>query len=64
MSVERWDEKYFYMRHKFTNPSGATVAEGVSRAVIGGQGGVIPPEEVVAAVEAYQPLSTEKPSAK
>lgn len=64
MSMERWDEKYFYMRHKFTNPSGATVAEGVSRAVIRGRDGVIPPEEVVAAVEAYQQLSTEKPSAK
>ncbi|MCD1588234.1 thioesterase family protein [Halomonas sp. IOP_14] len=64
MSMEHWDEKYFYMRHRFTNPSGATVAEGVSRAVIRGKDGVIPPEEVVAAVEAYQQLSTEKPSAK
>ncbi|WIX32154.1 acyl-CoA thioesterase [Salinicola sp. JS01] len=62
MSMERWDEKYFYMRHWFTNASGATVAEGVSRAVIRGRDGVISPEEVVAAVAAYQGVSMVKPS--
>lgn len=60
MRMEHWDEKYFYMLHWMTNLSGATVAEGVSRAVIRGKGGIIPPEEVVAAVEAYQRTSSEK----
>lgn len=51
MHMTHWDEKYFFMTHVFTM-HGKIIAEGTSKGVVRGENGVIPPEEVVAAITA------------
>ncbi len=51
--IHNYDEKYFYSRHEFT-VGDKIVAEGISHSVIRGTEGVIPPDEVVAAVTELQ----------
>lgn len=53
MRMEQWDKKYFHMQHWMTDRNGAKVAEGNSRALIRGRDGVVPPSDVIAAVEEY-----------
>jgi acyl-CoA thioesterase FadM len=50
MTLDRWDEKYFYMTHLFRRGD-VIVAEGTSRGAVLSRTGVIPPLEVLAAVE-------------
>jgi len=50
MALTHWDEKYFYMTHTFT-AAGRVAAVGTSKAVIRGRDGVVPPEEVISALE-------------
>jgi acyl-CoA thioesterase FadM len=47
--ITHWDEKYFYMAHRFER-RGKLVAEGTSKGVIRGREGVIAPEQVLAAL--------------
>jgi acyl-CoA thioesterase FadM len=51
MTLDNWDEKYFYMTHIFRRDD-VIIAEGTSRGVVRGKAGVIAPTEVLAAVEA------------
>jgi acyl-CoA thioesterase FadM len=51
MTLDRWDEKYFYMTHVFRRGD-VIIAEGTSRGVVRSKQGVISPQEVLAAVEA------------
>jgi acyl-CoA thioesterase FadM len=53
MEITSFDDKYFYAKHIFES-KGSIVAEGTSKAVIRGKAGVIPPSEVIAAVEKWQ----------
>ncbi|MBZ4416582.1 thioesterase family protein [Myxococcus sp. RHST-1-4] len=53
MTISRWDEKYFYATHQFIS-KGKVVAEGESTAVILGRQGVVPPAQVIEAVNARQ----------
>jgi hypothetical protein len=49
--VTHWDEKYFYMKHTFSN-SERIVAEGTSKGCVYARGlGVINPADALAAVE-------------
>lgn len=49
MTLESWDEKYFYMKHLFRRDD-VVIAEGTSRGVVLSKSGVIPPADVLAAV--------------
>ncbi len=49
MQLTHWDEKYFFMTHRFTIQD-TIIAEGTSKGVIRSRGGVIAPSEVLAAV--------------
>lgn len=51
MTLESWDEKYFYMTHTFRRGE-VVVAQGTSRGAVRSKAGVVPPAEVLAAVEA------------
>lgn len=51
MDLTHWDEKYFYMSHRFSIHD-KLVAEGMSKGVVRGKGGVISPEQVIRAVRA------------
>ncbi len=46
LSIDSWDEKYFYCTHTFT-AQGKVVAEGVSKAVVRSKEGVVAPLDVV-----------------
>jgi acyl-CoA thioesterase FadM len=51
LEVTHWDEKYFYMKHTFSN-SERIVAEGTSKGCVYARGlGVISPADAIAAVE-------------
>lgn len=51
LEVERWDEKYFYMKHIFICGD-RIVAEGTSKGCVYARGkGVVPPVDAFAAVE-------------
>ena len=51
LEVTHWDEKYFYMKHIFSN-SERVVAEGASMGCVYARGlGVVSPADVLAAVE-------------
>jgi acyl-CoA thioesterase FadM len=51
LEVTHWDEKYFYMKHVFSN-SERTLAEGTSKGCVYARGrGVVSPAEALAAVE-------------
>ena len=45
MTLEYWDEKYFYMTHEFKK-NGIIIAEGTSKAAIRNHNGVVVPEAV------------------
>ena len=49
MHLTHWDEKYFFMSHRFT-VNDTIIAEGTSKGVVRGKAGVISPEDVIAAV--------------
>lgn len=49
MQLTHWDEKHFYMTHRFSVGE-KTIAEGTSKGVVRGKQGVIPPTDVIAAV--------------
>jgi acyl-CoA thioesterase FadM len=49
MEVTHWNEREFFMTHQFIH-KGRVVAEGTSKAVIRGRDGVVPPEEVIGAL--------------
>lgn len=51
MHLTHWDEKHFYMTHRFSIGE-KTIAEGTSKGVVRGKEGVIAPEEVIAAIKA------------
>jgi len=51
MTLDSWDGKYFYMTHIFRRGE-IIVAEGTSRGCVRSKAGVVPPAEVLAAVEA------------
>ena len=51
MTLDSWDEKYFYMTHVFRRGE-MIIDEGTSRGVVRSKTGVVPPVEVLAAVEA------------
>ncbi len=51
MTLDKWDEKYFYMTHVFRRGD-VIIAEGTSRGVVRSKQGVISPQEVLTAVEA------------
>jgi len=51
MHLTHWDDKYFFMTHCFTIDD-TVIAEGTSKGVVRGKGGVISPEDVIAAVRA------------
>lgn len=53
MDLVRWDEKYFYMAHRFTIGD-TLIAEGTSKGVIRGKEGVIGPAKVLEAVNAMR----------
>jgi len=55
MELTHWDEKGFYMIHSFT-VGDRVVAEGCSIGMIRSKQGVIPPEQVLAAVNRHQGL--------
>lgn len=51
LEVTHWDEKYFYMKHVFSN-SERVLAEGTSKGCVYARGrGVVSPAEAMAAVE-------------
>jgi acyl-CoA thioesterase FadM len=50
MQLTHWDEKYFYMTHCFSIGD-KIIAVGTSKGVIRDKNGVIPPVEVVAALQ-------------
>ncbi len=51
VEVTHWDDKYFYMKHIFSNPQ-RVIAEGTSKGALYMRGtGVVKPEDVIAAVE-------------
>jgi acyl-CoA thioesterase FadM len=51
LEVTHWDEKYFYMKHVFSNNE-RTLAEGTSKGCVYARGrGVVSPAEALAAVE-------------
>lgn len=47
--VSHWDEKFFFMTHRFTLNE-KIIAEGTSKGAVRGKTGVIAPQEVIAAV--------------
>jgi len=49
MQLTHWDEKHFFMTHRFSINE-KTIAEGTSKGVVRGRGGVIAPADVIAAV--------------
>ncbi len=51
MHLTHWDEKHFYMTHRFSIGE-KTIAEGTSKGVVRGKAGVIAPAEVIAAIVA------------
>ena len=54
LEVTHWDEKYFYMKHTFSN-SQRIVAEGTSKGCVYARGlGVVSPADALAAVEQDQ----------
>ena len=51
LEVTHWDEKYFYMKHTFSNAE-RVLAEGTSKGCVYARGsGVVKPEDTIAAVE-------------
>jgi|SRR5882724_3502456 len=46
-SITHWDERCFYMDHRFER-RGKVLAEGTSKGVVRGREGLIPPERVIA----------------
>lgn len=46
MTVTHWDERAFHMTHQF-RVGDKVVAEGTSKGVVHGKGGIVPPQEVV-----------------
>lgn len=57
LALTHWDDKFFYMSHTFTAGE-RVVAQGSSKAVLRGRDGVIKPEQVIAALEAANGLSS------
>lgn len=55
MDLTHWDDKLFYMKHKFTR-SGRVIAEGTSTGVVRGKGGVVKPEDVISALKLQRSL--------
>ena len=54
LEVTHWDEKYFYMKHTFSNTQ-RILAEGTSKGCVYARGlGVVSPAEALAAVEQDQ----------
>ena len=53
MELTHWDEKSFYMTHRFMIGD-KLISEGTSKGVFRGRRGVIPPDEVVARVAKYR----------
>ena len=53
LELTRWDEKYFFMTHRFSI-NGKTIADGTSKGVVRGKQGVIQPELVIAAILAFK----------
>ncbi|QNM98669.1 acyl-CoA thioesterase [Chitinimonas koreensis] len=53
MELTHWDEKYFYMTHRFSIGD-TLIAEGTSKGVVRGKEGVIAPERVIEAVHAIR----------
>jgi acyl-CoA thioesterase FadM len=49
MELTHWDEKFFFMTHRFSIGD-KLIAEGTSKGVLRGKNGVIAPQEVIAAV--------------
>jgi acyl-CoA thioesterase FadM len=49
LEITHWDEKYFFMTHRFS-VNGKTIADGTSKGVMKGKQGVVPPDAVIAAV--------------
>ncbi|MBI3479973.1 MAG: thioesterase family protein [Nitrosomonadales bacterium] len=56
MHMTHWDEKHFYMTHRFSIGE-KTIAEGTSKGVVRSTKGVIPPTEVIAAIAADRSTS-------
>ena len=50
LSLTHWDDKFFYMTHRFTVGE-RVVAEGMSKGVIRARDGVVRSADVIAAVE-------------
>ncbi len=53
MTIKEFDEKYFYCLHTFSR-NRKIIVQGDSHAVIRGKEGVIPPGDVIAAVQEFQ----------
>jgi acyl-CoA thioesterase FadM len=51
LQLTHWDEKHFFMTHRFSINE-TTIAEGTSKGVVRGKDGVIAPADVIAAVRA------------
>jgi len=49
LQLTHWDEKHFFMTHRFSINE-TTIAEGTSKGVVRGRDGVIAPADVIAAV--------------
>lgn len=50
LEMTHYDEKFFYMKHTFSNAE-RVIAEGTSKGAIRSRSGVIKPDEVMAAIE-------------
>jgi len=57
MQLTHWDEKYFFMTHRFSINENI-IAEGTSKGVVRGKEGVIAPADVIAAVLAARSSAT------
>jgi acyl-CoA thioesterase FadM len=57
MQLTHWDEKYFFMTHRFSADS-KIIAIGTSKGVVRGKAGVIPPADVIAALLANRNSAT------
>jgi acyl-CoA thioesterase FadM len=51
LDLTHWDERYFYMEHRFER-GGKVFAKGTSKGVIRGKACVVPPQEVIDAIVA------------
>ena len=57
MQLTHWDEKHFFMTHRFSINENI-IAEGTSKGVVRGKDGVITPVDVIAAVLAARSSTT------